>query len=153
MMLRAGEWVVLGGSALVAAFAALVGTLIYLKPPPVQYAYREDAHSQRGEAVYRREACGSCHKVHGNGATYGPELDGVGSRRSPAWLHAYLLDPRPGVGVKPYRLRMPSYAALPGPDRDALVAYLAALSSADAAGATGGADVAGAGALAQGAAR
>lgn len=127
MTLRGGEWIVLTGSASIAAFAALVGTLIYLKPPPPAFAYAEDAASRRGEVVYRREGCGSCHQVFGNGATYGPGLDGVGSRRSAEWLRAYLIDPRPGVGVKPYRLRMPSYASLDFDEREALVAYLRAL--------------------------
>lgn len=127
MTLRAGEWAVLAGSALIAAFAALVGVLIYRKPPPVTYAYREDAAAQRGEAVYRREGCGSCHQVFGNGATYGPSLDGVGTRRSAEWLQDYLVDPRAGVGVKPYRVRMPSYGGLALQDRQALVAFLRAL--------------------------
>jgi cbb3-type cytochrome oxidase cytochrome c subunit len=125
--LRAGEWVVLAGSGAIAAFAALVGVLIYLKPPPVEYRYLETTLARDGEAVFRREGCGSCHRVFGNGATYGPRLDGVGSRRSADWLRHYLEDPQPGVGDKPYRLRMPSYRTLPGVELDALVAYLQAL--------------------------
>jgi cbb3-type cytochrome oxidase cytochrome c subunit len=125
--LRAGEWLVLAGSALIAAFAVGIGVLIYQKPPPVAYAYVESSASQQGEALFRREGCGSCHQVFGNGATYGPKLDGVGARRSAAWLQAYLVDPRPGVGERPYRVRMPSYAALAEGERDALVAYLQAL--------------------------
>ena len=127
MTLRAGEWVVLAGSVLIAAFAALIGALIYRKPPPVVYAYREDAAARLGEAVYRREGCSSCHQVFGNGATYGPSLDGEGTRRSADWLRDYLVEPRPGVGVKPYRVRMPSYASLPAQDQQSLVAYLLAL--------------------------
>jgi cbb3-type cytochrome oxidase cytochrome c subunit len=138
MTLRAGEWAVLAGSVLIAAFAALVGALIYRKPPPVTYAYREDAAAQRGEAVYRREGCGSCHQVFGNGATYGPGLDGVGTRRDADWLRDYLVNPRPGVGVKPYRVRMPSYASLPAQDQQALVAYLLALHEPAAPGAPAG---------------
>ena len=134
MMLRAGERIVVGGSVLIALFAALTGTLIYLRPPPVEFAYAESPAAQQGEAVYRREGCGSCHQVFGNGATYGPSLDGEGSRRTPAWLQAYLVDPRPGVGVKPYRVRMPSYGNLKVHERDALVAYLDALRTPDAAG-------------------
>lgn len=127
MMLRTGERVVVAGSALIAAFAALTGTLIYLKPPPVAFAYAESPAAQQGETVYRREGCGACHQIFGNGATYGPSLDGEGSRRVPAWLQAYLLDPRPGVGAKPYRVRMPAYGHLKAQERDALVAYLQAL--------------------------
>ena len=138
MTLRSGEWVVLVGSVLIAAFAALVGALIYRKPPPVVYAYREDAAAQRGEAVYRREGCGSCHQVFGNGATYGPSLDGEGTRRDAGWLRAYLVNPLPGVGIKPYRVRMPSYGSLPRQDQEALVAYLLALHEPAAAGSVAG---------------
>jgi mono/diheme cytochrome c family protein len=90
MSLRAGEWVVLGGSGVIAAFALLVGVLIYLKPPPVQYRYLETPRTQAGEAVYRRQSCSSCHKVFENGAKVGPVLDGVGTRRSVAWLGEFL---------------------------------------------------------------
>lgn len=133
MKLRSGEWIVVAGSVLIAMFAVLTGRLIYLKPPPVAYAYADSAAAQQGEAIYRREGCGSCHQVFGNGATYGPSLDGEGSRRTPAWLQAYLLDPRAGVGVKPYRVKMPSYGNLKGEERDALVAHLLALRSPGAA--------------------
>ena len=128
--LRAGEWFVVAGSALIVAFAVLIGALIYQRPPPVTFAYAESAASRQGEAIFRREGCGTCHQVFGNGATYGPPLDAVGSRRSAAWLRDYLIDPRPGVGVKPYRVRMPSYAGLPLQEQEALVAYLQALRAA-----------------------
>ncbi|HTS54670.1 MAG TPA: c-type cytochrome [Burkholderiales bacterium] len=124
MPLRPGEWVVLAGSGLIAAFAALVGMLIYLKPPPVEYRYVENAVTRDGEAIYRREGCNSCHSLFGNGASYGPSLDGVGSRRSAQWLRQYLQDPKPGVSDKPYRLKMPSYRSLKSVELDALVAYL-----------------------------
>jgi cbb3-type cytochrome oxidase cytochrome c subunit len=132
MKLRAGEWVVVGGALFIGAFAALVGTLIYLKPPPAEYAYADSAAAQQGEAIYRRESCRDCHKVFGNGSSSGPRLDGVGSRRSTHWLQAYLIDPRPGVADKPYRTRMPAYGHLKAEERDALVAYLSALNAPQA---------------------
>lgn len=138
-MLRTGEWIVAAGSVLIVMLAALTGTSIYLKPPPVEFAYAETAAAQMGEAIYRREGCGSCHKIFGNGATYGPSLDGEGSRRTLAWLQAYLVDPRPGVGIKLYRVRMPSYGHLELRERDALVAYLQALHNPGAVTAAGAA--------------
>jgi cbb3-type cytochrome oxidase cytochrome c subunit len=133
--LRAGEWVVLGGSGVIAAFAALVGVLIYLKPPPVEYRYVETPAARDGEVIYRREGCNSCHRLFGNGATYGPSLDGVGSRRSADWLRKYLQDPKPGVSEKPYRVRMPSYSRLQSVELSALVAYLQGLRAVSAEGA------------------
>ncbi len=127
MTIRPGEWFVFAGSVMIMAFAILVGVLIYLKPPPVPFEYRQSDLSRLGEAVYRREGCSSCHEVFGNGASYGPSLDGVGSYRSAAWLHQYLRAPRPGVGKKNYRLRMPAYDKLDAAELDALVAFLGAL--------------------------
>lgn len=134
MRLRPAEWIVFGGSAAIAAFAALVGVLIYLKPPPVQYRYVESAQARDGERIYRREGCNGCHKLFGSGATYGPSLDGVGSRRDVHWLRHYLLEPVAGVSDRPYRVRMPSYRTLPGAELDALVAYLQGLRAVGAGG-------------------
>ena len=134
MKLRPGEWAVVGGSVLIALFAAVVGAVIYLKPPPARYRYIESPLAQAGEAVYRREGCNACHRVFGNGATYGPSLDGVGSRRDAAWLAGYMREPRPGVNAKSYRVQMPSYVGLGEAKLRALVAYLQALREIDADG-------------------
>ena len=134
MKLRLAEKVVLIAAAVIAACAAFVGTLIYSKPPPVRFTYRESAPAMAGEMIFRREGCLSCHELFGNGTGYGPALDGVGSRRDGLWLKDYLRSPRPGVGDRPYRLRMPAYDALEAGELDALVIYLAALRELDADG-------------------
>jgi len=121
-------------AALIAVFAMLVGTLIYLKPPPVRYVYVESPATVAGEMLYRREGCPSCHELFGNGASYGPALDGTGSRRDPLWLQAYLRSPRPGVGEKTYRLRMPPVDTLGAGELEALVSYLGALRELNAEG-------------------
>lgn len=115
MKLRTGEWIVLAGSAVVVAFAALVGWIIYVKPPPVRFTYLETASTQAGEAVYRHAGCGSCHKIFQTGAAIGPSLDGVGSRRTREWLLDFLARPHKG-----------SPAVLPA-ERPALADYLEAL--------------------------
>ena len=134
MKLRLAEAVVLIAAALIVAWAALVGVLIYSKPPPVRFTYRESAPARAGEMIFRREGCLSCHEVFGNGTGYGPALDGTGSRRDRPWLKDYLRSPRPGIGDRPYRLRMPAYDALEAEELDALVSYLAALRELDADG-------------------
>ena len=127
MKLSAGEIIVGAGSIGIIAFAAIVGTVIYLKPPPVRFAYEQTPQTVQGEAVYRREGCSSCHEIFGNGASYGPTLDGVGSNRSADWLERYLMSPWPEVSAKPYRLKMPPYDHLTQIDMAALIAYLSAL--------------------------
>lgn len=124
----------LAGSVLIVVFACVVGLAVYQRPPPVRFVYLESEASTPGEMLLRRENCLTCHELFGNGTSYGPSLDGVGSRRSEAWLAGYLRAPRAGVGEKEYRVRMPSYAALPGDEQAALVGYLTALREVDAAG-------------------
>ena len=132
--LRLAETVVLIAAALIVAWAALVGVLIYSKPPPVRFTYRESPSATAGEMILRREGCLSCHEVFGNGTGYGPALDGVGSRRDRLWLKEYLRSPRPGVGDRSYRLRMPAYDTLEAGELDALVSYLSALRELDTDG-------------------
>lgn len=117
MKLRAGEWLVLAGSGVIAAFAAVVGAIIYVKPPPVQHRYFETPASRAGEALYRVSGCSSCHRVLGNGARIGPALDGIGSRRSGTWLADFLSRTHKGFGP------------LPPAERASLAAYLEALRS------------------------
>ncbi len=128
MALRAGEWIVVAGAAVIAGFSVISGVIIYVKPPPVEYAYQENAQTIAGEAVYRSQGCSACHEVFGNGTVgFGPKLDGVGSKRDKDWLHAYLLKPRSGVSDKVYRLKMDPVTDLSDTELDALVAYLKAL--------------------------
>ncbi len=121
-------------AVVIAACALLVGALIYLKPPPVRFVYRESPSARIGEMVFRREGCLSCHELFGNGTSFGPVLDGVGSRRDLSWLKEYLRSPRPGLGGRAYRLRMPAYDKLEEGELDALVIYLGALRELDAGG-------------------
>ena len=127
MKLSTGEIIVGAGSIAIVAFAIVVGIIIYLKPPPVRFVYVETPQTAQGEAIYRREGCLACHEIFGNGASYGPSLDGVGSKRSKFWLERYLKSPWPDVSDKPYRLRMPPYDHLTQNDMNALITYLSAL--------------------------
>lgn len=129
MKFTLGEWIVIVGSVLIIAFAVVVGTVIYTKPPPVQFTYVATELTTKGEVIYRREGCLSCHEIFGNGASYGPSLDGIGSRRTKDWLIRYIKSPWPGVSVKPYRLRMPPYENLSSNELDVLAEFLLALKS------------------------
>ena len=134
MKLRTAERVVVIAAALIVAYAVLVGALIWLEPPPVRFAYAETASTRIGETIFRREGCLSCHELFGNGTSYGPVLDGTGSRRELSWLREYLRSPRPGVGERTYRLRMPAYDTLASDELDALAHYLGALRELDSDG-------------------
>lgn len=93
---------------------------------PVRFVYLESVASKRGEIVFKREGCFGCHEMLANGATYGPNLDGIGSRRTKDWLTEFMKAPRSGVSAKPYRLKMPPYNNLAPSDMRDLVSYLMA---------------------------
>jgi cytochrome c oxidase cbb3-type subunit 3 len=61
----------------------------------------------RGQTLYARLACATCHIVDGQGAGFGPDLTDVGARRGSAFLRESLVDPgaaRPerAVPYEPY---------------------------------------------------
>jgi mono/diheme cytochrome c family protein len=67
-----------------------------------------------------RLGCFACHSLNGRGGRLAVPLDGAGARLTPAQLAQVLTQPRqihPGA-------KMPSYAYLPGPERQALVDFL-----------------------------
>jgi putative heme-binding domain-containing protein len=54
--------------------------------------------AQRGAALYRDKGnCTQCHAIHGRGGTLGPELTGIGARRSPGYLRESLTDPEAAI--------------------------------------------------------
>jgi putative heme-binding domain-containing protein len=68
----------------VAAYVRSLGTL----PPEVVPGV-----AARGAQVYATSGCAGCHMVKGAGAGFGPELTGIGARRSAAFLRQTLLKP------------------------------------------------------------
>jgi len=126
--LRLGEVIVIAGAVVIIAFSVVVGRIIYVKPPPVQHVYLETEARKLGEAVYRKQGCGACHEIFNTGtSTFGPGLDGVGSRRKSEWLARYLNKPWPNVSKKKYRLEMPPVTGVSKEEFNALVDYLSAL--------------------------
>jgi mono/diheme cytochrome c family protein len=60
-----------------------------------------------GQQVFEESGCRGCHKLNGVGGIIGPELDNVGSRRSPEWLRKHFLSPAtvtPGSAMPPQKL-------------------------------------------------
>ena len=48
---------------------------------------------ERGEAVYQRLGCASCHTILGVGGSLGPELTNVGTHRAPDYILQAIVDP------------------------------------------------------------
>jgi mono/diheme cytochrome c family protein len=78
------------------------------------------ARELRAPELAARLGCFACHSLNGRGGKLALPLDGAGARLSPAQLEQVLTHPRqihPGA-------KMPSYAYLPGAERQALVDFL-----------------------------
>jgi len=75
-----------------------------------------------GASLYGESFCASCHAVEnaaGNvvGGDVGPELTRIGSKVKPAWLNAWIKDPRtydPGTAMPHYRFNEQQVAVLAG---------------------------------------
>jgi cytochrome c oxidase cbb3-type subunit III len=64
----------------VANLAAFVRSLSKIPSDPVV------GDATRGAGIYAKSGCSSCHIANGAGVGYGPDLTGIGDRRSPAFL-------------------------------------------------------------------
>jgi putative heme-binding domain-containing protein len=59
----------------------------------------------RGAHVFRSAGCARCHAIGGEGGHSGPDLAGIGLRRTPAQLMASLIDPGSEVGADYWSIR------------------------------------------------
>ena len=97
---------------------------------PVVEVIQSDAtqDTARGRAVYDQSGCARCHTISGVGSSRN-HLDGVGSRREPAniraWLtgSAELADSLPRTAFR----NKQEFASLPAEDLDVLVGFLSSL--------------------------
>ncbi|MFP5344090.1 MAG: c-type cytochrome [Gammaproteobacteria bacterium] len=65
-------------------------------------SFNLSAAGQRGSKLFREANCTACHRAMRNGTNHGVILDGAGSRRSLAWLEAFLRQPEanyPGATI------------------------------------------------------
>jgi len=92
------------------------------------------AAARAAGSVLLQAQCASCHALlsagmSGAGTAVGPALNGIGRRRSRAWLERELVDPCAHRSSHKSRYRcgqMPSYAGLTQQQRDQIVLYLLA---------------------------
>ena len=105
------------------AMAAYLGSL-KPKAPLAKVAWDPDASASEGKRLFDESGCRGCHRLEeketGHEASgYGPSLDRLGDKASPAWLAAWLADPRKvWAGA-----RMPHMRLEPR-ERSSLVAFL-----------------------------
>ena len=53
---------------------------------------------RHGAQVYAKHGCAGCHVLAGDGHAYGPELTGIGERRSASFIREVLLNPAAALG-------------------------------------------------------
>lgn len=81
-----------------------------------------------GSQIYQQQGCARCHAIAGAGNRRYP-LDGVGTRRTVAELHDWIVGAeavRGGLSANVAELKQ-GYRGLSASDRDALVSYLQSL--------------------------
>jgi len=76
-------------------------------------AGRAKGDATRGEGVFKTQGCGQCHAIADRGGTLGPDLTGIGSRRSLGSLQRSILDPNQEVSPDYWTLRARTNAGQP----------------------------------------
>ncbi|MDQ6993570.1 MAG: c-type cytochrome [Mariprofundus sp.] len=91
---------------------------------------------QRGSALFRVTGCTTCHRALRNGTNMGQtaDLDGIGSRRTMAWMYAFLQEPEKNYGAETIDHRAGERAAahvalMPKEDLHAIAVFLSELIS------------------------
>lgn len=84
---------------------SLTAFLLKVTPQNAEAMQIAPAFAVEGAMLYQEKSCGSCHQVNGVGAKLGPVLNGVGSRRTAAWLAQHFTNPQkmsPATIMPPY---------------------------------------------------
>ena len=58
------------------------------------------ASTREGRRLFLESGCMSCHSVSGKGGTTGPDLAGIGARRTRAFIESKIRDPRAHPNIK-----------------------------------------------------
>lgn len=95
-------------------------------PPKEQAATAQEAEGRR---LFQNRGCHTCHAV-GKGTVIGPDLKGVGKRRSEEWLRRWLADPAVMIRATPELQQWPEqYGGIIMPNQNLTAAEIQALIS------------------------
>ncbi len=132
--MKLGEKIIFGLSGLILIAGIIFSYTVMKQPIPVSWVVEDSPEAQKGQVVFRKNGCKNCHMLLGNGASKGPDLDGIGNRRDRIWLEAYLSAENPQA-ILPSKTdkyyQMPSWSKLSKEDRDNLISFLLAQKSKD----------------------
>lgn len=73
--------------------AELHAMVIYIRSLSQNTAAAVTGNPEKGNTVYRRSGCSSCHIIDGAGGSLGPELTSIGAHRAPDYLRQAIVDP------------------------------------------------------------
>ncbi len=108
--------------------AGYLATLVDAKrfpAAPVERPPLTPQDAEKGRVLIGQYACKGCHSIGGNGNESGPALDDVGIRLQPAWIFAFVRDPKgiiPRTPMKDFHLSVD--------EARSITAYLMTLRSA-----------------------
>lgn len=89
-------------------------------PPSPQGVARQEPE---GHKIFLAQRCNTCHAIQGSGGTLAPDLTHEGSRQTEAWILDQLNNPTSHKADSV----MPSFAQLPGQEKEELAEYLGGL--------------------------
>ena len=137
--IKFGEKILFGIFALIGIFAVASFVMMEIvrshmdKPmfPPTTH-FDFSAEGLRGSVLFRKDGCTSCHRAVRNGTNMGLDLDGIGSKRSPQYLIAFLKNPEATYESKtidhgPEPKEAAYVAKLPEKDLQSLAVFLSEL--------------------------
>ena len=75
-------------------FLLLVFTFLSLSLYEVASLPKIDPSVLRGKALYQELDCAGCHRIHGKGESFGPDLSYIGDVRDRDWLIRHFRDPQ-----------------------------------------------------------
>jgi cytochrome c553 len=136
--MKFGEKILFGIFALIGIFAIASFVMMEIvrahmdKPMyPTTTHYDFSAEGLRGSVLFRKNGCTTCHRAVRNGTNMGLDLDGVGSKRTPQYLIAFLKNPEATYSSKTVDhgpTKEAAYVAkLPEEDLQALTVFLSEL--------------------------
>lgn len=88
------------------SFLAIVFVLFGVSLKQVWSVPRMDPSVAAGKKVFAKYACASCHRIHGEGGTFCPDLSYIGTRRDREWLIRHFKNPQTVVPDSP----MPAFS-------------------------------------------
>jgi ubiquinol-cytochrome c reductase cytochrome b subunit len=102
--------------------ASLASFLLKLTPQNAKALEAAPDFAVAGAVVYRKNQCGTCHTINGEGMKIGPDLNGLSRRRRKEWVEEQIRNPQSHSA----ETMMPVFR-LSRSEMDALVAYLLSL--------------------------